>query len=227
MRLTLFIDADDTLWDNSVYFEHAIADFVAFLDHPTLSADRVRERLDAIEFENIKTRGYGTENFTRNLKQCFAEFRERDCTPGEDGHISGITARVWNHPVEPLDGVVETLTHLRDRHYLRLVTKGHHAEQSEKIERSGLRHLFDDCSIVREKDVACYRTVIEQSKAEPSQTWMIGNSPKSDINPALAAGIGAVWIPHSQTWSLEHEDVPEPHDRFHVREQFRDLQQLF
>jgi len=105
MRLTLFIDADDTLWDNSVYFEHAIADFVTFLDHPTLSADRVRERIDAIEFENIKTRGYGTENFTRNLKQCFAEFRERDCTPGEDEHISGITKRVWNHPVEPLDGV--------------------------------------------------------------------------------------------------------------------------
>ncbi len=227
MRLTLLIDADDTLWDNSVYFEQAIAEFIGYLDHPTLSAHGVRERLDAIELENIKKRGYGTENFTRNLKQCFAEFRQRDCSAEEDKRISGMTERVWNHPIEPLDGVEETLAYLREHHYLRLVTKGHHAEQAEKIERSGLLHLFDDCSIVKEKDVACYRAVIEQSQAEPARTWMIGNSPKSDINPALAAGIGAVWIPHSQTWSLEHEDVPAPHDRFHVREQFRDLQQLF
>ena len=138
-----------------------------------------------------------------------------------------MTERVRNHPVEPFDGVEETLRYLRGRHSLRLVTKGRRAEQAAKIERSGLGALFDDCSIVREKNADSYRAVLRQSRAEPSRTWMVGNSPKSDINPALAAGIGAVWIPHAQTWSLEHEDVPEPHERFHVRERFCDLQQLF
>ena len=41
-------------------------------------------------------------------------------------------------------------------------------------------------------------------------TWMIGNSPKSDINPALAAGLNAVFIPHDFTWVLEHEIVDAP-----------------
>jgi putative hydrolase of the HAD superfamily len=33
---------------------------------------------------------------------------------------------------------------------------------------------------------------------------MIGNSPKSDINPALAAGLNAVFLFHKDTWVLEH-----------------------
>lgn len=227
MRLTLWIDADDTLWENSLYFEDAITEFIDYLDHPTLSAEAVRERLDAIEIENIKIRGYGSDNFTLNLEQCFAELRGQPCAPQEKRRIQGMTERVRNHPVEPFDGVEETLRYLRGQHSLRLVTKGHRAEQAGKIERSGLGFLFDDCSIVREKTADSYREVLRQSRAEPSRTWMVGNSPKSDINPALAAGIGAVWIPHETTWSLEYEDVPDPHERFHVRERFRDLQQLF
>jgi hypothetical protein len=30
---TLLIDADDTLWENNIYFERAIADFISFLNH--------------------------------------------------------------------------------------------------------------------------------------------------------------------------------------------------
>ena len=63
-----------------------------------------------------------------------------------------------------------------------------------------------------------FQAEVEQLKvtggrANPERTWMIGNSPKSDINPALAAGLRAVFVPHPRTWSLEHEDVPEEHPR--------------
>jgi putative hydrolase of the HAD superfamily len=36
---------------------------------------------------------------------------------------------------------------------------------------------------------------------------MIGNSPKSDINPALAAGLHAVFLFHKDTWMLEHAEI--------------------
>jgi putative hydrolase of the HAD superfamily len=40
---------------------------------------------------------------------------------------------------------------------------------------------------------------------------MIGNSPKSDINPALAAGLHAVFLFHPSTWILEHAEIdPAP-----------------
>ena len=47
---------------------------------------------------------------------------------------------------------------------------------------------------------------------------MIGNSPKSDINPALAAGLHAVFIPHDSTWVLEHEVVNQPPPGQHLLE---------
>ena len=42
---------------------------------------------------------------------------------------------------------------------------------------------------------------------DPARTWMIGNSPKSDINPALEAGLNAVFVPHAHTWALENQDI--------------------
>jgi putative hydrolase of the HAD superfamily len=105
----------------------------------------------------------------------------------------------------------ETLQYLQNRHRLILVTKGAVAEQSGKIERSGVRKYFPDAEIVAEKDASTYARIIQQFALDRDSTWMIGNSPKSDINPALAAGLHAVFIPHGDTWVLEHEELnPAP-----------------
>ena len=52
-----------------------------------------------------------------------------------------------------------------------------------------------------------YRADRREVRLARDTTWMIGNSPKSDINPALAAGLNAVFVPHGNTWILEHEEV--------------------
>ncbi len=50
-------------------------------------------------------------------------------------------------------------------------------------------------------------TLVLAESLTPSQTWMIGNSPKSDINPARLAGLNAVFLPNDNTWILEHDDI--------------------
>ena len=84
------------------------------------------------------------------------------------------------------------------------MTKGNHAEQADKLARSGLSSHFSAVEIVAEKDPATYRQVIARHELAPHTSWMIGNSPKSDINPALAAGLHAVFLFHKDTWVLEH-----------------------
>jgi len=97
------------------------------------------------------------------------------------------------------------------RHRLILMTKGAIAEQSGKVERSGLKEYFAAVEIVAEKNAAAYASVVEKYSLAQDATWMVGNSPKSDINPALAAGLHAVFVPHGDTWILEHEEVnPAP-----------------
>ena len=138
-----------------------------------------------------------------------------------------IALRILDKPIHVMEGVESTLAYLAERYHLTLFSKGCPDEQQTKLNRSGLERFFNGCRIVKEKHVASYRDVVEEHRMEPERAWMVGNSPKSDINPALAAGLGAVLVPHARTWRLEHEEVPEPSERFVVVERFEDLRQVF
>jgi len=105
-----------------------------------------------------------------------------------------------------------------------LVTKGDGDDQMGKVARSGLRRYLHQVDIVPEKDEAAYRDILRRHGADPARSWMIGNSPKSDILPALAAGLGAVFLPHPATWSLELAELPAPlTDRYIVLDRFQEL----
>jgi putative hydrolase of the HAD superfamily len=223
----LLIDADDTLWENSIYFDRAFEQFVELLDHSHLAAPEIREVLDEIESESIRTHGYGSANFGRHLQICFERLAERHYNDLDLEKVMELARRILNQPLELIDGVETTLNYLAGRHQLTLFSKGHPEEQHMKIERSGLGGFFTECRIVKEKDAAAYRQIIEERRMDPASTWMVGNSPKSDINPALAAGLAAVLVPNENTWSLEREPLPPPSERFRVVDRFSDLRQLF
>lgn len=227
IRQHLIIDADDTLWENNIYFERAFAEFVVFLDHPTLTAPEIRSILDEIELVNIRSHGYGTLNFGRNMKQCYQRLAERHVRQEDLERVMGIAEKILAQPIELIDGVPETLGYLAERHTLTLFTKGHPEEQRLKIDRSGLGGHFRHTAIVREKDVASYHALIAEKQMDPATTWMIGNSPKSDIRPALDAGLGAVYVPHPRTWHLEREPVQDGHQRLLIVKAFKDLSDWF
>jgi putative hydrolase of the HAD superfamily len=204
---TLLIDADDTLWENNIYFERAIARFISFLNHHEFSAEQVREVLNDVERECIVKHGYGLHSFAHALVETFERLSVHPVTPELHAQINSFAHTVADHPVEILPEVPETLQYLSARHHLILMTKGAIAEQSGKVERSGLREYFSAVEIVAEKDVGAYSCLMEKYELAQDSTWMVGNSPKSDINPALAAGLHAVFVPHGSTWILEHEEV--------------------
>jgi putative hydrolase of the HAD superfamily len=207
---TLLIDADDTLWENNVYFERAIAAFISTLDHHKYSPAEVRAALNEVERETILTHGYGLPSFTRSLLLCFERLSPALMTEEKTERILGFARSIAEQEIELLPGVAETLAELSTRHRLILMTKGNHAEQADKLTRSGLASYFSAVEIVAEKDPATYREVILRHESAPhpgcapQNYWMIGNSPKSDINPALAAGLNAVFLFHKGTWVLEH-----------------------
>jgi len=223
----LIFDADDTLWENNIYFERAFDEFVGFLDHASLSAAEVRAVLDEIEETNNKIHGYGSLNFARNLRQCYQNLCERDVREADLKIVMGFAERILECPMEVIEGVPETLEYLSLRHELTLFTKGHPEEQKLKVERSGLAPFFQHTAIVREKDPAAYRRLVEERTMDPERTWMIGNSPKSDINPALDAGLRAVFVPHAHTWALEKQEIPHANGRLLVLDRFADLRLHF
>src|SRR5580700_6778994 len=138
-----------------------------------------------------------------------------------------LAERILEQPLEVIDGVPETLAELARRHELTIFTKGHAEEQRLKVDRSGLGSYFAHTAIVKEKDRGAYSRIVEERGLAREDTWMIGNSPKSDINPAIEAGLGAVLVPHSHTWVLEHQELRTPEGaRFVEVEKFADLLEI-
>ena len=225
----LLIDADDTLWENNIYFERAIADFISFLNHRERSSAEVREILNDVELECIVSHGYGLHSFAHALVKTFERISVEPLTDGLHQTIRGFAQTIAEQPVQLLPQVAETLQYLAGRHHVILVTKGDFAEQSGKVERSRLKEYFFAIEVVADKTVPAYHAVVGKYELVSEQTWMVGNSPKSDINPALGAGINAVFVPHDDTWILEHEELApvQPPRRLLVLTAFADLTNHF
>jgi putative hydrolase of the HAD superfamily len=226
-RQHLIFDADDTLWENNVYFEQVFDQFCAYLNHSTLTPDEIRSILDEIEVENNRVHGYGALNFGRNLSQCYLRLAERAVDEHDLSKVAAFAHQILAQEVELMAGVAETLPFLAERHELTLFTKGEPAEQNRKIDLSGLRPLFAHCEVVKEKNRDAYQHLAQTRSFDTERTWMIGNSPKSDINPALDAGLGAVFVPHERTWTLEREEIRRNHGRLIVLNRFGDLANIF
>jgi len=204
---TLLIDADDTLWENNIYFERAIAAFISYLDHREYTREQVREKLNEVERVNTLAHGYGVSSFRRALVTCFECLSGEPVPEEKHERIVSFAQSIVDQEIELLPGVQETLPLLAERHRLILMTKGNPAEQSSKLLRSGLGAYFAAVEIPPEKNPEAYQSVCARHSLTCRTTWMIGNSPRSDINPALAAGLHAVYIHHPNTWVLEHDTL--------------------
>ena len=208
---TLLIDADDTLWENNIYFERAIAAFISYLDHRVHTPEEVRSHLNVCEHATIQAHGYGLSSFHRSLIACFEQLADQPITAEKHERLLSFAQSIAEQEIEVLPGVQPTLAELATRHRVILVTKGDPVEQRDKLNRSGLEPHFSGVEVLHEKNPPAYTALISHHKCDPASTWMIGNSPRSDINPALAVGLNAIFIPHDFTWVLEHEIVnPAP-----------------
>lgn len=205
------LDADDTLWHNMRHFEVAESALHRMLA-PFAAADAIRARVEATEARNLPLYGYGAKGFTLSMIEAAIEIcgdaLPRDAIP----EILAAGRQLLAHPVELLDGIEETLETLADRAPLVLVTKGDLLHQESKLAASGLGERFTGIEIVSDKNPATFARVFAAHGVPPERALMAGDSMRSDILPALAAGAWAAFVPHELVWSHEHADAPA-HDR--------------
>ncbi len=226
-RHTLLIDADDTLWENNVFFEKLIEDFITLVEPCGYPRAYIRHILNETERKNIRQHGYGVRSFGRSLEETYLKLAEKMAKRETLALIHGRVTELERTPPKILDGVPETLAYLTQRHRLILFTKGEPAEQAAKVERSGLQGFFEAIEIVPEKDAATYNGLVSKHKIVKSHGWMVGNSPRSDINPAVRVGLNAVYIPHANTWEMEHEPVLSGTGKLVILPTFRELRAHF
>jgi putative hydrolase of the HAD superfamily len=226
--LHLIFDADDTLWDSNIHFLEAEARFVAALAAAGRGESAaVHAAIRRREPEIVESHGYGREPFVALMRMVAAELAPPHAREMLDAEVERIAAHFLERECALLPDVEPTIVELAARHRLTLFTKGQPHEQIRKLERSGLRRHFSHVAVPPEKDEAAYRRLVETAALDRDRAFMIGNSPRSDINPALRAGLRAVFIPHPHTWEREHEELDLNDERLTVIANFRILRQIF
>jgi len=224
---TLVFDADDTLWDCQGHFdrvEQACCDMLS----PWADAATVRNRLYATEEKNMPLLGYGCLAFTHSVIENAISLSHGEIAADDIARLQRMGYSLLRLPATPLPGVESTLGYLREKGRWKMVvfTKGDLLDQEGKLDRSGLRRFFDDILIVSNKDESAYRDLCTREGISPDRLLMIGNSFKSDIEPALRIGGWAIHIPFHITW--QHESVEEfSHERLTVLQHFDELKTIF
>jgi len=214
-------DGDDTLWHNESIFSMTQQRFSELME-PYLEDDDLHERLFATEMRNLRLFGYGVKSFTLSMIETAIELSDARVTAEEIAAIIHAGRSMLQHPVELLEGVEDAIERVSEHHPVMLITKGDLFDQESKLARSGLGERFYEDEVATEKDETAYRRVLTRRGVPADRFVMIGNSGRSDIEPALALGAWAVHVPYHITW--EHEKVDET--AFASNDRYRRIESL-
>jgi putative hydrolase of the HAD superfamily len=223
----LLMDFDDTLVRTSQFYlevRQNVLDRLNYLRVDTTNAILV---LEEIEARNIALHGFAKERFPLSLSELYLTLCNRQQLTFDYFERHRFEAMGWGvydvaHP--KVDGAEEILQYLRSNNYqLGLLTKGDKEVQRNKIRKSGLAHYFDVVEIVSDKKTDTYVNFVKDYGLIAGDCYMIGDSIKSDVNPALKAGLSAVYIPSPDAWSFEVEPLLPGHIRLESIYQLKDL----
>ena len=190
MRVSVVgVDADDTLWRTARLYDDAIKEFVEAIDPwSTISVDRIVDE----HFKAAGRYGFGALALLRTLVDFAVRIGLDVAGPACEKALK-LVEMIHEDGAHPFAGAEQTLAKLREKGLrLVLVTKGSAAEQTAKLERSGLARHFDTVVVLADKDAAAYRQLFKDLGVEPDRFVMFGDSVANDIEPVLEAGSHAV-----------------------------------
>jgi putative hydrolase of the HAD superfamily len=215
-------DADDTLWDNEIYFQETEKKFFELLEDYLPQHSVARELLQ-VEIKNIPLYGYGIKAFMLSMIETAMKVSDKTIGISVVDKIIEYGKEILDKPIQKLEGVEEVLSALKDKYRLVVATKGDLLDQERKLKKSGLINYFHHTEIMSEKADGDYMKLIKHLDISPAEFMMIGNSIKSDILPVLSIGGHAFHIPYHVTWGHEKIEKNVEHPNFRQLSNIREV----
>lgn len=206
-------DADDTLWDNELFFQEAEQNFCALLED-YLPQHTVSRELLHTEIKNITLYGYGIKAFMLSMIETAIRITNHNIKVSAIEKIISYGQELLEKPVILIDHVEDVLKALQPKYRLVMATKGDLIDQERKLKKSGLAGYFHHIEIMSEKKEPDFEKLIKHLDIQPNEFMMIGNSIKSDILPVLTLGGHGIHIPYHVTWEHEKADSTIDHLNF-------------
>lgn len=209
MTRTIIFDLDDTLIKTSEIFNQARKEFYHSVSELGFSREEVLEKLDEIDIRHIHEQGFSKERYPLSLIKTYHYYCKKSgkrTSHEMEKRILNIGQDVFQQKPRPVQGVREVLNYLKNHYQLILATLGDKDIQQKKVHDLGLESYFASVYIMRYKNIEEYQQILENHQLKKEDTWLIGNSVRSDLNPGLKLGLNCILIP-ATTWKFE-EDEP-------------------
>lgn len=210
MKQQIMFDLDDTLIHCNKYFYLVIDQFITamtgwFGGHNSVTAQAIRDKQMEIDIAAVAVFGFKSEHFPQSFVDTYIHFSHltgRKRSIAEENLLWKMGLAVYQHDVEPYPNMEHTLYSLAEAgHELHLYTGGEHPIQRRKIESLNLQQYFDSRIYIRQlKNNDALENILSTGIFDRSSTWMIGNSIRTDVVPALTAGIHAIHMRAITEW---------------------------
>lgn len=226
----LFFDLDDTLIKCSGYF-YDVEDEIAnkILEYNVnYSFDELKYKFNEKQIENIEEHGYGPDTFKYSIMQVASEVLGYNYYKDNITEFISNSAKIlYDAPLELIDGVEDTIKYLYEKGYeMYIITKGAENVQTDRVQRLPIREYFKNYYIVKHKLKQDYENILSEHKLSASDCYMIGNSPKGDINEAKLAGLNTIYVPNEFTWAPEDESIIEGLPETYTIDNFSDIKMV-
>lgn len=229
----LLIDADDTLWEDAINFREAVYSLAKTLNqYHYQTQDEIltslRHYMSVQQNLDIDEHGLGPKCFFismhKVLKQVIQELEIDHHHEALLVELRKIEHEFYHQPLTLRANVEETLAVLsREPFKLYLYTQGEVEHQRSKLRRSALEPYFHEQVIIPMKTVDNLRNILREYKIPTQSAVIIGNSTRSDINPAKELGLKTIHCKHPYTWERENHPMLETGPRTHIVDDFGDI----
>jgi len=206
-RRVLF-DGDNTLWHIEALYDHARSELVHYIEASGAHTNEIEafQRLeDKRLFEEL---GYSATRFATSFENTMRRFVP-DASAEQLDCARHLARSVFERPAAIDPDAHGVLSCLRSSHHLALVTAGERWVQERRLAAFHYADMFDVIQIVERKTAMVFRRLAADLAIGMEQSWVVGDSLRSDIMPALEVGLNAILIASHNWIEVEHaQDRP-------------------
>ncbi|WP_147535445.1 HAD family hydrolase [Bacillus marasmi] len=213
-KQNILFNLDDTLAYCNRYFNTVVERFIDQMSiwFDTLTREDIRQKQLEFDLDAISVHGLASNRFPESFVKTYKYYCEKygkEKYKSEIDYLRELGFWVFEIPVEPIPYMNETLSTLKDAgHELYLHTGGDEANQLRKISQLEITTYFEHRIFISEhKDTTALSDILKTIDADPYKTWMVGNSLRTDILPALKMEINAIYIPAESEWKYNEVEV--------------------
>jgi putative hydrolase of the HAD superfamily len=195
----VIFDADNTLWDLEDLYHSARYKLIRFLVNLEFDADEVDQYQRNRDMELFKKYGRKPIRFPESFIDTLMHFKPAP-TRAEVDYVWGLGNSVFSRPAQPYPDVAEALSTLSNYARIAVLTAGTKEIQEKRLHQFPHLKFVEAWEVVEQKNYDAFRRFLTARRIEAYHSWMIGDSVRSDIIPARAAGLNTIFV-ENDNWS--------------------------